>query len=116
MTLGDFIPDVRRLVRDTNASLYHYDDGTVLHAVVDGVEALRAQRPESRYVENDIEDIVYPSTSSALAALDANVPRRWRLGVCYFAAGRVLETDTVDTVNAQLSAEMFKKAQVEFMR
>lgn len=116
MTLGDFIPDVRRLVRDTNASLYHYDDGTVLRAVVDGVEALRAQRPEARYVGNDIVDIVYPSTSSALAALDANVPRRWTLGVCYFAAGRILETDTVDTVNAQLSAEMFKKAQVEFMR
>lgn len=116
MTFGDFITDVRRLVRDTNASLYHYTDETILHAVVDGVEALRAQRPEARYVGNDIVDIVYPSTSSALAALDAHVSSRWRLGVCYFAAGRVLETDTVDTVNAQLSAEMFKKAQVEFMR
>ena len=114
MTLGGFITDVRRLVRDTNAGLY--TDETILHAVVDGVEALRSQRPEARYVGNDIVDIVYPSTSSALAALDANVPQRWRLGVCYFAAGRVLETDTVDTVNAQLSAEMFKKAQVEFMR
>ena len=116
MTLGDLVNDVRALVRDTDANIRHYADGTILHAIVDGVEALRAQRPESRYVENEIDDIVYPSTSSALAALDANVPRRWRLGVCYFAAGRVLETDTVDTVNAQLSAEMFKKAQIEFMR
>lgn len=116
MTLGNLKTDVRRLVRDTTADLYHYSDETVLHAIVDGVEALRAQRPEARYDGNDIADVVYPSNAEALAALDANVPRRWRLGVCYFAAGRILETDTVDTVNAQLSAEMFKKAQAEFMR
>ena len=116
MTLGDFLPVVRRLVRDTTADLHHYEDGVILRAVVDGVEAMRSQRPEARYVGNDIVDIVYPATDQALAALDAKVPRRWMLGVCYFAAGRIFETDTTDTVNAQLSAEMFKKAQMEFMR
>lgn len=117
MTLGDLISDVRLLARDTTADLHHYTDGAILHALVDGVEALRSQRPEARYVGNELmADTVWPATDQALAALDPNVPRRWRLGVCYFAAGRILESDTVDTVNAQLSAEMFKKSQVEFTR
>ena len=116
MTLAELIPDVRRLVRDTNASLYHHADEVVISALVDGVEALRSANHEARYVNGACTDIEWPSTAVALAAFDPLVQRKWRLGVCYFAAGRLFETDTTDTVNAQLAAEMFKKAQTEFMR
>ena len=116
MTLGELIPDVRRLVRDTDADLRHHADETILCALVDGVEALRSANHEARYVGGTLIDIAWPDSTLDLPSFDPGIVRKWRLGVCYFAAGRLFETDTTDTVNAQLAAEMFKKAQAEFMR
>jgi len=116
MTLGELIPDVRRLVRDTDADLHHHADGTILSALVDGVEALRSANHEARYVNGVLTDLEWPADAAGFASFDPLVRRKWRLGVCYFAAGRIFETDTTDTVNAQLSAEMFKKAAAEFQR
>jgi hypothetical protein len=115
MTLGELIPDVRRLVRDTDAELRHYADDAILAALVDGVEALRSANREARYVCGVLTDLEWPDAAD-LASFDPHIRRQWRLGVCYFAAGRMFETDTVDTVNAQMAAEMFKKAAQEFIR
>ena len=114
MTLSSLAGDVRALARDDATASVHYDDATVCAALKDAVTRLRTRNPATRYANGVLADIAWPSATADLLAFDPGVDDRYRLGLCYFAAGRLLERDSVDTVNAQLAAAFLQKADVEF--
>lgn len=117
LPLASFIPEVRRITRDTSASDPIHHDSDVYHALVDAFRHLYAIRPESRYSTiGQIEDIDFPKDDAALESFVVSFDDRWRLGILYFAAARCYEADVTDSVNLQLAQALLQKADAEFQR
>jgi hypothetical protein len=117
LTLSTFVPEVRRITRDTSASDPIHQDSDVYHALVDAFRHLYAIRPESRYSNvGQIEDIDFPKDDASLGDFVVSFDDRWRLGILYFAASRCYEADVTDSVNLQLAQTLLQKADAEFQR
>lgn len=115
--VSDFIPDVRRITRDTDAASPYRTDADICRAVVDAIRHMRAVRPEARYDDEcRLSDVAFPADADALAAFEVSLNEAWRLGVAYYASARCYEADVTDSVSLQLAQTYFKRADEEFAR
>lgn len=117
MTLGNFITDIRGILRDPTVQGHtpHWSDTEILRAVCDGFRRLWAVRPESRYTGAGVrlEDVVFPA-DDGLSSFNVTLDPRWTLGIVYFAVARCWEKDVTDTVTMQMADGYFKKADAVF--
>ena len=122
MTLGGLENRVRVGLDDTH-EVSRWDSSCVLTALVDAVKRLNSIRPESRYFRLALYVHDFPVTDKAATGFDEvvaraftlNIDSRWEQGIVYHAMGRCLEVDAADTVNFQLAADFFAKAERIFL-
>lgn len=112
-TLGDMIPDVRKLVNDTEIE-YRWSDADVAGYLRDGIERLRAVRQVSRFNDDGtFDDREFPEDLKTYVVSSNCL--RWRQALVYFAAARCLEIDAADTVNQALAVDFMAKAEARFV-
>lgn len=112
MTLGDMIPDVRKLVNDTVVD-YRWPDKDIVGYLRDAVARLRIVRPVARL--SDDRTLADEDAPDDLAAWEVTeICSRWRQAFIYYAAARCLEIDAADTVNQALAVDFMAKAEARF--
>lgn len=115
--VSEFIPDVRKITRDTDSASPFRSDADICRAVVDAILHLRSVRPEARYDDEcRLADVAFPADADALAAFEVTLNEAWRMGVVYYASARCYESDVTDSVNLQLAQTYFKRADEAFAR
>lgn len=113
MTLGDMIPDVRKLVNDTVVD-YRWTDEDIVGYLRDAVARLRIVRPVARL--SDDGTLSDEEATGDLAAHEVTeICSRWRQAFIYYAAARCLEIDAADTVNQALAVDFMAKAEARFV-
>lgn len=102
MTVADIEKSARRILQDTQEP-YRWSSEEMREALQEGVAALNAVRPETRYVGGNLYDwIELPKTDTE----KISIKPRYREALVYFVAYKCYLNDSTDTVNAQL-AEMY---------
>ena len=112
MTLGDMIPEVRKIINDTEIE-YRWPDSDIVGYLRDAVERLRIVRQVARF--NDDGSYAGDDFPVDLAAYElSKICARWRVAFVYYAAARCFEIDAADTVNQALAADFMTKAEARF--
>lgn len=102
MTVSDIENSARRILQDTQEP-YRWTSEEMREALQEGVAALNAIRPETRYVGGNLYDFIELPKSDSEEILIKN---RYKEALVYFVAHKCYLNDSTDTVNAQL-AEMY---------
>lgn len=112
MTLAEIEIDARRLLQDEDESRSRWSADDIRSAAQNGVAAINALRPETRYVEGTLVDYVeIPEDSDEEIAMHP----RFREALVYFMAYQCLLHDSSDTVNAQLADSYLGKFNARVM-
>ena len=111
MTLNALIPSVRRLINDLEKD-YRWADEVICGYLHDAVVRLNNARPESRYINKRLTDIVCPEDVGTFVL--PGEYDRWHQGFVYYAAARCLEEDAADTANKDLANDFMAKAEARF--
>lgn len=115
MTLGELIPDVRKLVNDTVPE-YRWLDADIAGYLRDSLVRLQSVRPTTKLEasgDGGYDDIAYPPDLTIYALPPTYL--RWRQAFIYYAAARCLEIDAADTVNQSLAVDFMAKAEARFV-
>ncbi len=115
MTLGDLIPDVRKLVND-NVPEYRWPNADIAGYLRDSIVRLQSVRPTTQLEvsgDGSLEDIQF-SDDPSIYVLPPSYAR-WRQAFIYYAAARCLEIDAADTVNQSLAVDFMSKAEARFL-
>ena len=94
----------RRILMDTYEP-YRWESGEIRDAVQEGVYALNAIRPETRYVDGRLVDVVEIDEESD----DFQIDSRFEEALVYFVVHKCYLDDNTDTVNAQLAEQYLGK-------
>ena len=111
MTLGDMIPDVRKLVND-NVPEYRWPDADIAGYIRDAITRLRVVRQVARFADDGSVDDEFPEELQAYVL--PKICLRWRQAFVYYAAARCLEIDAADTTNQSLAVDFMAKAEARF--
>ncbi len=111
MTLAELIPDVRRLIEDTEIE-YRWPDTDICKYLADAIVRLNNCRPESLYINGRLSETIFPTNKSEFELPDEY--DRWHVAFAYYAAARCLEEDAADTQNRELAADYMAKAEARF--
>lgn len=99
MTVSEIEKKARRILRDTERE-YRWTSSEMREALQEGVYALNAVRPETRYVGGHLVDgVALPESDSA----PVDVPDRYAEALVYYVVHKCYLTDDADTVNQQLA-------------
>lgn len=99
MTVKVIEQEARRILQDS-VQPYRWSSSEIRDAVQEGVCALNAIRPETRYIDGSLVDyVVIPESDTA----DIAINRRYREALVFYAVYKCYLNDAADTVNAQLS-------------
>lgn len=99
MTVASIEIAARRLLQDDHAP-YRWESAEIRDAIQEGVGALNAIRPETRYVNGELVDyVVLPAADDA--AID--VEDRFAEALAYYVVYRCFLDDATDTANQQLA-------------
>lgn len=112
MTLGDMIPEVRKLVNDTVVE-YRWPDADIVGYLRDAIVRLRVVRQVARFNDDGDVDETFPVELQTYVL--SNNCARWRQAFVYYAAARCLEIDAADTVNQSLAVDFMAKAEARFV-
>lgn len=105
MTVSDIEKSARRILQDTQTP-YRWTSEEMREALQEGVSALNAIRPETRYVGGNLYDYVeLPQSSTEEIAVNS----RYKEALVYYVVYRCYLNDDADTVNAQLADMYFGK-------
>lgn len=99
MTVASIEKKARRILQDT-ISPYRWESAEIRDAIQEGVYALNAIRPETRYVGGELQDVVElpPSDTSAI-----DIHYRFEEALVFYAVYKCYLDDSTDTANAQLA-------------
>jgi hypothetical protein len=100
MTVESVERKARRLIQDTE-SPYRWSSEEMRDALQEGVFALNAIRPETRYVNGELQDSITISDAGEFP-----INRKYEEALVYYVVYKCYLNDNTDTVNAQL-AEMY---------
>lgn len=109
---SDFFSGIREVLGDTKGS--YYTDSQVALCLRDAFNKMYSIRPSTRFVGQDIINVIFPKDDS-LMNFEITYDEKYRLGLIYFAASRCYESDIKDLVHQQLSAQLRKQAEAEFL-
>lgn len=100
MTVASVERKARRILQDRTAP-YRWDAAEIRDALQEGVAALNAVRPATRYLEDGslVDCIELPQSDTAEISIDS----RYEEALVYFVVHKCYLDDAADTVNAQLS-------------
>ena len=102
MTVKSVEEKARRILLDTEAE-YRWSSKEMRDALQEGVYALNAVRPETRYVNGKLFDVIeLPASDTEVLT----IKNRYEEALVYFVAYKCYLNDSTDTVNAEL-AEMY---------
>lgn len=105
MTVDGLIKKVRFLLQDTQ-SPYRWEDANIKSAIQEGLAAVNAVRPETRYVNGVLTDFTeLPPNDSD----DIPMNNRYEEAIVYYAVHKCYMMDSSDTVNFQLSESYLAK-------
>lgn len=99
MTVKTITDKARRILQDTQ-SPFRWESAEIREAVQEGLDALGAIRPETRYVDGRLLDVVLLPEGDET---ELPVHRRYEEALVYFVVHKCYLDDDTDTVNAQLS-------------
>ena len=102
MTVKSVEEKARRILLDTEAE-YRWSSKEMRDALQEGVYALNAVRPETRYVNGALYDVLKLPASDAEELM---IKPRYEEALVYYVVHKCYLVDNTDTVNAQL-AEMY---------
>lgn len=105
MTVSEIEKKARRILRDTVPE-YRWPSSEMRDALQDGVYALNAIRPETRYVGGLLRDTVLLPASDD-ARIDIN--DRYAEALVYYVVYKCYLDDDADTVNQQLAESYLGK-------
>lgn len=106
MTTADLITRVRRLVQDTESGNYHWTDAQLKKDIQMAVRALHKERPETRYVNNQLLDYVALPVSDST---EIDINPRYEDCIAYYAAYMAYSDDCTDPVSKQLADDFLAK-------
>lgn len=99
MTVAEIERKARRILQDTVAE-YRWTSADIRDALQEGVYALNAIRPETRYVDGLLRDVIaLPKTDDA--RIDVN--DRYEEALVFYVVYKCYLVDDTDTVNQQLA-------------
>lgn len=105
MTVSNIENSARSILQDTQ-SPYRWSSAEMREALQDGVYALNAVRPETRYVNNVLCDMVeLPAGDTAKIAIHP----RYKEALVFYVVYKCYLNDDADTVNAQLAETYLAK-------
>ena len=105
MTVASIEAAARRLLQDKNTP-YRWDGAEIRDALQEGIGALNAIRPETRYVNGELVDYVaLPEEDDAVI----DISDRFAEALTYYVAYRCYLDDSSDTVNQQLADSYLSK-------
>ena len=105
MTVDGIIKKVRFLLQD-NQSPYRWEDEDIKSAIQEGLAAVNAIRPETRYVNGVLTDFIeVPNDNFA----DISMNNRYEEAIVYYAVHKCYMMDNSDTINFQLSESYLSK-------
>lgn len=93
----------RRILMDTYEP-YRWESGEIRDAVQEGVYALNAMRPETRYVDGRLVNVVEISEDGSF-----QIDSRFEEALVYFVVHKCYLDDSSDTVNQQLAEQYLGK-------
>lgn len=102
MTIKTVEEKARRLLQDTQEP-YRWTSEEMRSSLQEAVHALNAIRPETRYVNGELFDVIELPDSDTEEILIKN---RYEEALVYYVVHKCYLNDSTDTVNAQL-AEMY---------
>lgn len=111
ITISQFIPEVRAILRDTKSA--YYSDSQIANGIVDALRRMYSRRPATRLDGMKIVDMEFPQDDQ-LPEFEILFDNKYKLGVVYFAAARCYESDIKDTVHQQLAMQLKQMADAEF--
>lgn len=103
MKVEDIERKARRILQDEFEEC-RWSHEEILEAVQDGIHALNAVRPETRYVDGRLVDFVEIGEDGSFP-----IDRRFEEALVYFTVYRCYLDDDADTVNAQLAESYLGK-------
>ena len=102
MTVKSVEEKARRILQDTEKE-YRWSSEEMRDALQEGVYALNAIRPETRYVNGELFDVIeLPARDTE----ELTIKNRYEEALVYYVVHKCYLVDNTDTVNAQL-AEMY---------
>lgn len=105
MTVASIEKKARRILRDTLAP-YRWESAEVRDAIQEGVYALNAIRPETRYVSGELQDVIKLPQSDTD---EVNLHYRFEEALVFYAVYKCYLDDSTDTANAQLAESYLGK-------
>lgn len=102
MTIKSVEEKARRILQDTEKE-YRWSSEEMRDALQEGVYALNAIRPETRYVNGELFDAIELPASDTE---ELTIKNRYEEALVYYVVHKCYLVDNTDTVNAQL-AEMY---------
>jgi phage baseplate assembly protein W len=102
MTVANIENNSRRILQDTQTP-YRWTSEEMREALQEGISALNAVRPETRYVGGNLYDYIdLPKSNTE----EIQVKPRYKEALVYYVVYKCYLNDSTDTMNAQL-AEMY---------
>lgn len=98
MKVADIERKARRILQDTYRDAYRWNSDDIRDAVQEGVRALNAVRPETRYVDGRLVDVVEIGDGDVFP-----VDMRFEDAIVCFVVHKCYLSDSSDTANQQLS-------------
>lgn len=102
MTVKSVEEKARRILQDTEKE-YRWSSKEMRDSLQEGVYALNAIRPETRYVDGELFDTVELPDSDTE---ELTIKNRYEEALVYYVVHKCYLNDSTDTANAQL-AEMY---------
>ena len=102
MTVADIENSARRILQDMQEP-YRWASEEMREVLQEGVAALNAIRPETRYVGGNLYDFIKLPESDTE---EISIKPRYREALVFYVVYKCYLVDNTDTVNAQL-AEMY---------
>lgn len=102
MTVKSVEEKARRILQDTEEE-YRWSSKEMRDSLQEGVYALNAVRPETRYVNGELFDAIELPASDME---ELTIKNRYEEALVYYVVYKCYLVDNTDTVNAQL-AEMY---------
>jgi len=113
-TINDIEDSARTILLDTDSENYRYTPREMFIAIRDGMKQLRGIRPETRYVNGELTDVLLKTSAGAdqdfTIPTDAsgystfrthviNMEDRWQEALVYYVVFRMYLKDDPDTIN-----------------
>lgn len=102
MTIATIEAKARRILQDTEVP-YRWESSEIRDSIQEGVYALNAIRPETRYVNGELKDAVNLPDGNDM---EMDIHNHYEEALVYYVVHKCYLNDSTDTMNAQL-AEMY---------